>query len=235
VHSFGCALFIDWCRCTTSGGVGADNPLWPMRAQNPMGLWLDGSIGGHHTNILSADFPSVQPAAATARATQPLVDAIGLWRAKAALREDHHMEQCELEKAQKGLPSCHWPFSIRRLLNLCLVDSKSFLPPVWSALCLGGVKLDHSTLASFCDSPGLDPDLSLCPFAEPVISIDVAKDAGQLKFIEGRDTNTGCLSIYAFCFPNQATISAAQSVVSLHNQQTLVARHLLSPRLPSSA
>jgi hypothetical protein len=81
------------------------------------------------------------------------------------------------------------------------------------------VKLNCSTLASFCDSPGLDPDLSLRPFAEPVISIDVAKDAGQLKFIEGCDTNTGCLSIFAFCFPDQATISAAQSVASLHDQQ----------------
>jgi hypothetical protein len=63
VHSFGCAMFIDWCRCTTSGGVGADNPLQPTCAQNNTGLWLDGSISRHRTNILLVDFPSVQLAA----------------------------------------------------------------------------------------------------------------------------------------------------------------------------
>jgi hypothetical protein len=219
LRSVDCAMFIDWCRCAAAGGAGADNPLRPTRLQNPTGLWLDGAIGRHRANIVLADFPAVQPAAATAVAAQPLVEAIGLWRAEAALREDHKAEQRELEKAEKGMPSRRWPFGIRRLLNLCLVDDESLLPPVWSALCLGGVKLDRSTLASFCDSPGLDADLLLRPFVEPVISIDVARDAGQLKFIEGRDTNAGCLSIYAFCFPDQATISMANKGASLHDQQ----------------
>jgi hypothetical protein len=219
LRSVDCAMFIDWCRCAAAGGVGADNPLRPTRLQNPMGLWLDGAIGRQRANIVSADCPSVQPAATTAVVVQPLVEAIGLWRAEAALREDNKAEQRKLEKAEKGMPSRRWPFGVRRLLNLCLVDDESLLPPVWSALCLGGVKLDRSTLASFCDSPGLDADLSLRPFAEPVISIDVARDAGQLKFIEGRDTNTGCLSIFAFCFPDQATISTANKGASLHDQQ----------------
>jgi hypothetical protein len=82
------------------------------------------------------------------------------------------------------------------------------------------VKLDRSTLASFCDSPCSDTDLALRPLVEPVVSIDVAKDAGQLKFIDGRESSTGCLSIFSF-FPRPLSQRAATEAGNLFDQENV--------------
>jgi hypothetical protein len=88
------------------------------------------------------------------------------------------------------------------------------------------VKLDRSILAALSDAPCPEATLVLQPFAEPTISVEVAKDAGQLKFLEGQlkfleghDSIGGCLSIFAFCFPNQACVSSTNNACSLFDQQ----------------
>jgi hypothetical protein len=220
LQAVSCLPFVDWCRAVAAGGLDRANPLQMTNGANataPVGLWLDLALGNCRGTMLASDFPT---SALPAQAAQPFVNAIGNWQAESAEREDRCVAQRELELVQKSLPSRRWLHAVRRLLNVCLLDDETLLPPVWSALCHAGVKLDRSTLATLSDAPCPEATLVLQPFAEPTISVEVAKDAGHLKFLEGHDSIGGCLSIFAFCFPNQACISSTNDASSLFDQQS---------------
>jgi hypothetical protein len=139
LQAVSCLPFVDWCRAIAAGGFDCANPLQMTNATAPVGLWLDLALGNCWGTMLASDFPTL---ALPAQVAQPFVNAIGDWRAESAEREDRRVAQHELELVQKSLLSRDWPHAVRRLFNVCLLDDETLLPPVWSALCHAGVKLD---------------------------------------------------------------------------------------------
>jgi hypothetical protein len=163
LQAVSCLPFVDWCCAIAAGGLDRANPLQMTNGANataPVGLWLDLALGNCQGTMLALDFPT---SALPAQAAQLFVNAIGDWQAKSAEREDCHVAQCKLELVQKSLPLRCWPHAVCRLLNVCLLDDETLLPPVWSALCHAGVKLDCSTLAALSDAPCPKATLVLQP------------------------------------------------------------------------
>jgi hypothetical protein len=148
-------------------------------------------------------------AAATPTAFQPIVEALAAIRTDHQTRADSVVMERAATVAAKASPARNFKAAVTRLLRICHVLDETQLPPIWSDLVAAGSKDFCRVLDAAAPEPPVDPHYSLATVVRPVITTDLAKNIGQLRFFESEDDLEGCLSIFATSFPNQASITAA--------------------------
>jgi hypothetical protein len=213
VRSGNCLAFVDWCRVAVAGGIGAINPL-RNAARVPTFCCVDAALGHSHQAIRLQDLPQLlgaaaMMAAATPTAFQPIVEALAAIRTDHQTRADSVVMERAATVAAKASPARNFKAAVTRLLRICHVLDETQLPPIWSDLVAAGSKDFCRVFDAAAPEPPVDPHYSLATVVRPVITTDLAKNIGQLRFFESEDDLEGCLSIFATSFPNQASITAA--------------------------
>jgi hypothetical protein len=64
-------------------------------------------------------------------------------------------------------------------------------------------------------------DVSLKVPGKPVVTVELARDVSQLRFMQSMNDLDGCLSIFSTSYPDQASVTKANNHNSLHDHQSM--------------
>ena len=122
-------------------------------------------------------------------------------------------------KADASRPSKRWLAATSTLLNICQVDSKADLPPVWHQMASAGVWTDWNTIQYHLKMHPALPDRAQNEQA-PVCSTKLAKELGALIFAPlDCDNLSSGFSIFSVCYPDQASVTKANEVAGYYDNQ----------------